>query len=72
MLQRMLEDGQKVIGIDNFNDYYDVNLKMDRSKILKSYSAFYEIKGSVEEPVHERVCKEYRPEYIIIWQRRLE
>ena len=24
--------GWKVIGLDNFNDYYDINLKRDREK----------------------------------------
>jgi UDP-glucuronate 4-epimerase len=30
----------KIFGLDNHNDYYDVNLKMDRLKILKKYSNF--------------------------------
>ena len=25
--KRLLENGQEIIGIDNLNDYYDVNLK---------------------------------------------
>ena len=29
-----------MVGIDNINDYYDVNLKRDRLKILQSYSNF--------------------------------
>ena len=28
--------GWKVIGLDNFNDYYDINLKRDREKLLKT------------------------------------
>ena len=27
----------EIYGIDNLNDYYDVNLKKDRLKILKKY-----------------------------------
>ena len=30
----------QVFGIDNLNDYYDVNLKKDRLKILKKKSIF--------------------------------
>jgi len=30
----------KIIGIDNLNDYYDVNLKKDRLKILKKFKNF--------------------------------
>lgn len=32
---RLLEAGQNVVGIDNLNDYYDVNLKKDRLVRLK-------------------------------------
>lgn len=42
--KRLLERGENVIGIDNFNDYYAVSLKKDRNKLLandKNYS-FYE------------------------------
>ena len=28
----LLEDGIEVLGIDNINDYYDINLKKDRLK----------------------------------------
>ena len=32
--------GYKIIGIDNFNDYYDVNLKKSRNKILKNFKNY--------------------------------
>ena len=32
--KRLLEEGHAVVGIDNINDYYDVNLKYDRLKEL--------------------------------------
>ena len=28
----LLERGDEVVGLDNLNDYYDVNLKLDRFK----------------------------------------
>lgn len=34
LCERMLKDGWQVIGLDNINDYYDVNLKYDRLKQL--------------------------------------
>lgn len=34
--KRLLEAGHTVIGIDNMNDYYDVNLKQARLNILDS------------------------------------
>jgi UDP-glucuronate 4-epimerase len=36
----LLEKGDEVVGIDNFNDYYDVSLKEDRDKILEEYGNF--------------------------------
>ena len=36
----LLKKGHKVIGLDNLNDYYDVNLKKNRLKILKRYKNF--------------------------------
>ena len=36
----LFENDHKVIGVDNLNKYYDVNLKNDRLKILKSSKNF--------------------------------
>lgn len=38
--KKLLEKGETVIGIDNINDYYDVNLKHARLGILKKYENF--------------------------------
>ena len=34
--KRLLDAGHSVVGIDNLNDYYDVNLKQSRLKLLQS------------------------------------
>lgn len=41
----LLQQGYTVIGLDNLNDYYDVNLKKSRLEILKEFKnfKFYEI-----------------------------
>ena len=36
--KRMLSEGHKILGIDNLNNYYDVNLKKERLKLLKETS----------------------------------
>ena len=36
----LLERGDKIIGMDNMNNYYAISLKQDRLKILKEYSNF--------------------------------
>jgi Nucleoside-diphosphate-sugar epimerases len=37
---RLLDERQRVIGIDNFNDYYDVGLKRDRYAALEARDGF--------------------------------
>tara|TARA_R110002096_G_scaffold6305_4_gene29272 strand:- start:37440 stop:38453 length:1014 start_codon:yes stop_codon:yes gene_type:complete len=37
---KLLERGDTVVGLDNFNDYYDVSLKEARAKRLDSYDNF--------------------------------
>ena len=37
--QRLLNEGQTVVGLDNLNDYYDVSLKTARLAQLQSLSA---------------------------------
>lgn len=41
---RLLERGDEVVGIDNLNDYYDINLKLARLEKLKGYEKFKFIK----------------------------
>ena len=40
LAQRLLKQGEQVVGLDNLNDYYDVGLKMARLKRLEQYPAF--------------------------------
>lgn len=42
--KRLLERGDEVVGIDNLNDYYDVQLKHDRLKQLEDFEKFTFIK----------------------------
>ncbi len=42
--KRLLERGDEVVGIDNLNDYYDVQLKHDRLKRLEGFDKFTFIK----------------------------
>jgi UDP-glucuronate 4-epimerase len=62
----LLERGDTVIGIDNFNDYYEVSLKEDRNKELEKYPKFKlyridisnlkDLKKIFDENDIERVC----------------
>lgn len=41
MSMRLLEAGHTVVGLDNLNDYYDVQLKEARLSLLKKYPSFH-------------------------------
>ena len=47
--KHLLDLNFKVVGLDCFSDYYDVNLKNERSKILRTYKNFTEIVGKIED-----------------------
>jgi len=38
--RKLLEDGNRVVGVDNLNDYYDAALKKGRLEILKGFEGF--------------------------------
>lgn len=40
LARKLLDDGYRIIGVDNINDYYDVQLKLDRLDLLKQYDKF--------------------------------
>jgi UDP-glucuronate 4-epimerase len=66
MSQRLLNDKYLVVGIDNLNDYYDVNLKNTRLNLLKGNTefSFHQIDIADKENL-ERVFKMYNISYVI-------
>lgn len=48
--KRLLEQGEKVVGIDNINDYYDVKLKRSRLDILEQNPNFTFYKAELSKP----------------------
>lgn len=56
----------QVVGIDNLNDYYDVNIKEYRLNILKQYSNFKLIKGSIaDKDLISSIFSEYNPNIVV-------
>ena len=47
--ERLLKQGRAVIGLDNLNSYYDVQLKTDRLDRLKQYNNFSFVKADLAE-----------------------
>jgi len=40
LCKKLIERGDKVVGVDNINDYYDINLKLDILKQFESQKNF--------------------------------
>ena len=51
LVKRLLTENEniKVIGIDNMNNYYDVNLKNARLAELNTYESFTFVKGNIAD-----------------------
>ncbi|WHY76642.1 NAD-dependent epimerase/dehydratase family protein [Neobacillus sp. WH10] len=52
LTKELLELGCHVIGVDNLNDYYDVNLKYSRLNILMQYKNFIFNKADLTDKMH--------------------
>lgn len=66
LAQRLLERGDEVIGIDNLNDYYDVQLKKDRLALLTPNSRFTDIRCGLEDKnAIDNVFKQYKPDRVV-------
>lgn len=64
--KRLLEQGSKVIGIDNINDYYDISLKHERLESLKLYENFTFIKGDIsDKDMIMKTFEGYKPNVVI-------
>ncbi len=65
--KRLIESGKKVIGIDNLNDYYDVDLKLSRLENLKNFENDFTFKriDLVEENSLKNIFESYTPSIVI-------
>lgn len=62
----LLAKGARVIGFDNLNDYYDVQLKKDRLAVLKEYGDYTFIKGDLSDRSDVfRLFQEYAPQVVV-------
>lgn len=66
LCQQLLEQGARVIGIDNHNDYYDPALKTAREAQLISNPNYVAIHASIEEPGRlTDLFQTYSPEVVV-------
>jgi UDP-glucuronate 4-epimerase len=58
--KRLVERGDEVVGLDNLNDYYDVNLKLARLKQLEALEGFAFIRADLSDKavMAELFCRE--------------
>lgn len=63
---QLLNRGYQIVGIDNMNDYYDVNLKEGRLSLLKNNEnfIFYEVDLKNKEAI-DNLFKDYKFDYVV-------
>lgn len=63
---RLLERGDEVIGVDNLNDYYDVNLKRARLMRNKAHGNYTDVRIAIEDRDKlQAVFASHRPQRVI-------
>ena len=66
LAKRLLERGDEVIGVDNLNDYYDVNLKQSRLNRLLDFEGFTDIRANIEDQsAMEVLFKQHQPQRVV-------
>ena len=66
LCKKLFELGYDVIGIDNLNDYYDVNLKLERLSLLQCNPSFNFIKNDISNmDTLEDVFKTHKPDKVV-------
>ena len=66
LAKKLLKQDKRVIGIDNINDYYDVNLKHARLELLKPFDKFTFIKGDIsDKSLVSDIFALYKPHVVV-------
>jgi UDP-glucuronate 4-epimerase len=64
--RRLLSQGVQVVGIDNLNPYYDVNLKHDRLKLLTPHNGFvFRQNDLADGPAMETIFTDHRFDVVV-------
>jgi UDP-glucuronate 4-epimerase len=65
LARALLAQGVRVVGLDNFNDYYDPALKRDRDQQLQQFANFVSVDGELADfEVLKNLFDHYRPDKI--------
>ncbi len=61
LAESLLKDGHEVVGIDNFNDYYDISLKDARSARLEGRKGYTAVQGDLADyELLAMLCREHK------------
>lgn len=63
---RLLDRGDEIIGVDNLNDYYDVNLKKARLARCTEHKNFTDVRASIEDKeAMEAIFEKHKPQRVV-------
>lgn len=66
LAETLLARGDQVIGIDNLNDYYDVNLKLARLARFKDHEHYTDIKADIDNREEiEQIFSTHKPQRVV-------
>ena len=66
LAQRLLARGDEVVGIDNLNDYYDVNLKKARLARIADHAAFTDVRADIaDRAAMEEIFASHKPDRVV-------
>ncbi len=62
---KLLKSKFTVLGIDNLNNYYDKNLKVNRIKILKKFKKFHFKRIDISHKGIFNIFKKFKPDFVL-------
>lgn len=66
LAKRLLARGDEVVGLDNLNDYYDVQIKKDRLAQLLPHAGFTDVRGNLEDKATiDNLFKTHNPDRVV-------
>jgi len=65
LAMHLLERGDSVVGIDNHNDYYDLQLKEDRLNRFIEHQNYEHFRLDINEKEISEVCQTFKPDVMV-------
>jgi UDP-glucuronate 4-epimerase len=66
LAQRLIREGHEVVGLDNFNPYYSVELKQARHRVLENLAGYTGVRVDIADPdAVNREFARHRPEVVV-------